>query len=809
MSEKNSKDGFEEMPLLALRGIAIFPKMILSFDVGRKKSALALSEAMKRDQKICLVAQRDLRDDEPEADGLYSIGTIAQVKQILHLGGDGVKVLVEGLDRANVEKITKSEPHFTALVKAIPQPKSRNDSPAAQALIRRAQEMTTAYVEKGPKLPQEVYTEIMAQKDLGTLADYIASNIFMELEDKQTALEQINPSRRMRLVLKTLDREINIVGLEQEINDKVHTELERSQREYYLREQIKVLSGELGDADSPQDEADEYHYRIDKLHLPKETADKMHKEAERLYKMPQGSHEGTVVRTWLDTCLELPWNKTTKDRTDLEHARRVLDSSHYGLDKLKERILEFIAVKRLVPDLKGQIICLVGPPGVGKTSIAQSVAKALGRKFARVSLGGSRDEADIRGHRKTYIGAMPGRIITAMMQAGTKNPVILLDEVDKLFEDFRGDPSAALLEVLDSEQNMAFRDHFIELPFDLSDVLFITTANTDETIPAPLLDRMEVMELSSYTREEKFNIAKKHLLHKQMKRHGLTSKTFRLTDSAIYGLIDYYTREAGVRNIEREIASLCRKAAKKIAIGETNCVKISDADLETFIGPHKFKDEALSGKDEIGVVTGLAWTSVGGETMPIEVCVLDGTGKIELTGSLGDVMKESARAAISYIRSRTDELGIEHDFYKDKDIHVHVPEGAIPKDGPSAGVTMATALASALMELPVHRDVAMTGEITLRGRVLPIGGLKEKTMAAYRAGIKTVVIPADNKADLAEIDKTVLEHVNFVTADNMDTVFKTAIIFPPKKEKVAARDNSAINAAIAAEKHGAVPALRQ
>lgn len=812
MSDMVSKDGLEEMPLLALRGIAIFPKMILSFDVGRKKSALALSEAMKAGQRIFLVAQRDLRDDEPAAEDLYAIGTIAQVKQILHLGGDGVKVLVEGLDRARVEKITKIDPYFSATVSVISQPQAKNGTPSAQALVRRAQEMTAAYTENGPKLPQEVYTEIMAQKDLGTLADYIASNIFMELADKQAVLEQTNPLKRMRLVLKILDREINILGLEQEINEKVHTELERSQREYYLREQIKVLSGELGEADSPQDEADEYHYRIDKLHLPKETADRMHKEAERLYKMPQGSHEGTVVRTWLDTCLDLPWNKTTKDKTDLGRARHVLDSSHYGLDKLKERILEFIAVKKLVPDLKGQIICLVGPPGVGKTSVARSVAKALGRKFARVSLGGSRDEADIRGHRKTYIGAMPGRIITAMIQAGTKNPVVLLDEVDKLFEDFHGDPSAALLEVLDSEQNMAFRDHFIEVPFDLSDVLFITTANTAETIPDPLLDRMEVMELSSYTREEKFNIAKKHLVHKQMKRHGLTARTFRLTDGAIYGLIDYYTREAGVRNIEREIASLCRKAAKRIALGETNAVNVTESDLESMLGPHKFKDEALSAKDEIGVVTGLAWTSVGGETMPIEACVLDGTGKIELTGSLGDVMKESAKAAISYIRSRTEQLNIEHDFYKDKDIHIHVPEGAIPKDGPSAGVTMATALVSALMELPVRHDVAMTGEITLRGRVLPIGGLKEKTMAAYRAGIKTIIIPEDNRADLAEIDKTVKENVNFVTADNMDTYFRSAILFPPAKDKAEPRDKSAMTPAAitaAAEKRRTMPPLRQ
>jgi ATP-dependent Lon protease len=788
MNKENSNTEPLLMPLLALRGVAVFPGMILHFDVGRKKSVVALNEAMKENQRIFLVAQRDMRDDDPAADHIFTVGTVAQVKQILHLSGESIKVLVEGVYRAKLIEIKQEEPFFSALVEEIPLPSTSTRAAASEALVRRAQEMITAYTEIGPKLPQEIYTEIMAATDTGAVADYIASNIFMRLDDKQAVLEEIHPSKRLALVLKILDREINILVLEQEINEKVHDQIDKGQREYYLREQIKVLSGELGDGDSPQDEAFEYHEKIEKLRLPDEIAERMHKEADRLFKMPSGSHEGTVVRTWLDTCLTLPWNTATKEKIDLAHARKVLDEGHFGLDKLKDRILEFMAVKKLAPDLKGQIICLVGPPGVGKTSIARSIAKALGRKYARVSLGGSRDEADIRGHRKTYIGAMPGRIINAIILAGTKNPLILLDEVDKLFEDYRGDPSAALLEVLDAEQNYAFRDHFIELPFDLSDVLFVTTANTTDTIPSALLDRMEVISLPSYTREEKFNIAKKHLLPKQIKKHGLTRRNAKIADDAIYGLIDYYTREAGVRNIERELASLCRKAAKEVALGNTNTVTVNSESLEKMIGPRKFRPESISSKDEIGVVTGLAWTTVGGETMPIEVCVLDGSGKIEMTGSLGDVMKESARAAISYIRSRAGELHIEGEFYKNKDIHIHVPEGAIPKDGPSAGVTMATAVVSALLSLPVHRDVAMTGEITLRGRVLPIGGLREKTMAAYRAGIKTVIIPEDNNADLAEVDKVVLDHITFITADNMDKIFKTAIIFPDVKNQVTGHE---------------------
>lgn len=810
------------MPLLPLRGLSVFPGMILHFDVGRKKSIDALDAAMNGDQLIFLVAQSDMRDDEPKKENLFEIGTVARIRQIVHLPGENLRVLIDGVYRGRVTEITAEEPFFTALVERCANAGRRPAEIRAQAMVRKVQELVGEYAELGPKLPQDIFTEIIASSDVGLLSDYIASNIFLNFEDKQAVLEELSPAKRIELVIRLLEREIGILKIEQDINEKVHGEIEKSQREYYLREQIKVLSEELDEDDNPKDEAEEYHERIDALHLGQtgdklereagvESAKKLHEQADRLFKMPYGSHEATVVRTWLDACLTLPWSKQTRDKLDLDNARKILDRDHYGLDKVKDRIIEYLAVRKISPDVTGQIICLVGPPGVGKTSIARSIAKAMGKKYVRVSLGGVRDEADIRGHRKTYIGAMPGRIINAITLAGVSNPLLLLDEVDKLEGDFRGDPASALLEVLDSEQNYAFRDHFIELPFNLSRVMFITTANSIDTIPEPLLDRMEVIFLSSYTREEKFNIAKKHLVTKQFKKHGLNRRMLKLDDSVLYGLIDYYTREAGVRSLEREIGSLCRKAAKDIVQGKPQ-VSIGAGDLEKLLGPRRYKPESISNVDEVGVVTGLAWTSVGGETMPIEVCVMDGSGKIELTGSLGDVMKESARAAISYIRSRSGELGIDGSFYQTKDIHIHVPEGAIPKDGPSAGVTMATAVASALLGLPVHRDVAMTGEITLRGRVLPIGGLKEKTMAAYRAGVKTVIIPEDNNADLAEVDKVVRDNVKFVTASTMETVIKTAILFPENYKtaaplKEAAREEGELMPAIAAEKRR--PVIRQ
>lgn len=795
MIEKAEGKQISAMPLLALRGMAVFPEMVLHFDAGRRKSVLAVNEAMKSDRKIFLVAQKDIKDDDPAPDDLYKIGAVATISQILHTPGDGLRILVEGLFRAETITVTQTEPFFLAQVSEV---ETKNEKPGdykAEALIRKAKELIQEYSEIGPKLPQEVFASILGAKNAGRLADYIAMNVFVNIEDKQAVLEELGAQKRLKLVLQILQNEINIQKIENDINEKVQDQIDRGQREYYLREQYKTIAYELGDGDNPQDESLEYHEKIDKLGLhklglPDLIAGKMHHEADRLGKMPVGSHEATVVRTWLDTCLSLPWGRKTKDKTDIEHARKVLDADHYGLTKIKERILEFVACRQLKPDISGQIICLVGPPGVGKTSIAKSIAKAMGKKFARVSLGGVRDEADIRGHRKTYIGAMPGRIINAVIQAGTKNPLILLDEVDKLLGDFRGDPQSALLEVLDSEQNSAFVDHFIDLPFDLSEVLFITTANAVDDIPAPLLDRMEIIMLSSYTREEKFQIAMQHLIAKQFKKYGLNKRMVKIAPSAVYTLIDSYTLEAGVRGLERQIASLCRKATKKIVEDKVKNVEINAANIEKFLGPKKFKPDELSKKDEVGVATGLAWTSVGGETMPIEVCVLEGNGKLELTGSLGDVMKESAKVAISFVRSRSKALHIQEDFYKKKDIHIHVQEGAIPKDGPSAGITMATALISALTNLPVRHDVAMTGEITLRGKVLPIGGLKEKTMAAYRLGIKTVIVPQDNDSDLSEIDKTVLDHVKFITADTMDTVIENAIVFPKIAKEPALKSES-------------------
>lgn len=811
----------QSLPLLPLRGLSVFPGMILHFDVGRKKSMKAISAAMENDQLIYLTAQRDIKEDEPDKDSLFKIGTVARIKQTVQMPGENMRVLIDGLFRAQTVSIEKEDPYFTALIEPC-EMKGKNPSKIKSAAYKRKlEELIEQYSDLGPNLPQDIFTEIMSSKDVGYMADYVASNVLSEFEDKQDVLEELNPVKRIEKVISMLDEEVGILELEQDIGDKVHKELDKSQREYYLHEQMKVISEELGEEDNPQSEAEEYNERIYKLHLgeqgskkqiedEKEALAKMREQANRLMRMPFGSHEATVVRTWLDSCLSLPWHKTTKDKIELDNARKILDHDHYGLEKVKDRIMDYLAVKKLSPDVKGQIICLVGPPGVGKTSIARSIARATGKKYVRVSLGGVRDEADIRGHRKTYIGAMPGRIMTAIADCGSKNPLMLLDEVDKLEGDFRGDPAAALLEVLDSEQNFAFRDHFLEVPFDLSNVMFITTANTTETIPEPLLDRMEVIELSSYTREEKFNIAKEHLLSKQLKANGMNKSMLRIENSTVYSLIDNYTAEAGVRSLERSIGSLCRKSAKRLVDGERRVIIKAD-DLEKLLGPKRYKPEKISPVDEVGVVTGLAWTAVGGVTMPIEAAVMDGTGKIELTGSLGDVMKESAKAAISYIRTRANDFGISPDFYEKKDIHIHAPEGAVPKDGPSAGVTMATALLSALLGYPVHRDVAMTGEISLRGKVMPIGGLKEKTMAAYSAGVKTVIIPEDNKPDLAEVDKTVKENVHFIIANNLDTVFKNAVIFPDKTgEKTTEpvkNEETPIFSGIAANKQ--MPAIRQ
>ncbi len=767
----------KKLPLLALRGMVLFPKMVLHFDVGREKSVYALNEAMNNNRLLFLAAQRDIRDEDPDGEDIYDIGVVAEIKQIIKSNG-GLRVLVEGMYRARLLEMTDEGTFFTTLVEEYPtKPLTNARRTMTDALMRTLKDLFEEHSTMTPRMTKELVFNAFATEDPLFLSEYIAANIYIHVEDKQAILEESSVTRRLRLLIQILEEENEILSLENEIHEKVRSQIDGNQREYYLREQMKAISTELGEGESAIEESYEYHMKIDELGLLEENAEKLHKEADRLLKVPSNSHEAGVIKTYLDSCLELPWNKFTKDKIDIAKAAKQLDRDHYGMKRVKERILETLAVRALAPDVKGQILCLAGPPGVGKTSVAKSIAKSMGRKYVRMSLGGVRDESDIRGHRKTYVGAMPGRIIAAMKQAGSSNPLMLLDEVDKLGHDFRGDPSSALLEVLDSEQNSSFRDHYIELPYDLSQVFFIATANDLNTVPRPLLDRMEVIHLSSYTREEKFNIAKIHLVSKQMKKHGLTRGTFRIEDSAVYALIDYYTRESGVRSLERAIASLCRKAAKQIVAGEKEKVRITGSNItaQEYLGGHKFKLDALSETDEIGLVNGLAWTSVGGEMLQVEVAVLEGTGKTSLTGSLGDVMKESAQAAISYIRSCWDKYGIDREFHKNKDIHIHVPEGATPKDGPSAGVTICTAVLSALSGIPVRREVAMTGEISLRGRVLPIGGLKEKTMAAYRSGVKTVIIPEDNLPDLEEIDDVVKNALTFVPAKQIKTVLDVAL----------------------------------
>lgn len=784
MNPKDTKKTPIKLPMIALRGLVLFPKMVLHFDVAREKSILALNHAMNGDRLIYLVAQKEMHDEDPSESELYDVGVVAEIRQILKVSGDGLRVLVEGSYRARTKHIVNEDKFYEALCEPYPLKSTRNMNKAmADALMRTVKELFEQYCFLSPKMPRELVLGAASTEDPVALVEFIAGNIPIHTEDKQRILSESSVTKRLRLLAEILENENTVLGLEKEIYDKVRDQVDKNQREYYLREQMKVISGELGDNESVQDEALYYMDMIDELDLPEESAKKLMKEAERLYKMPSNSHEANVIRTYLDITLELPWNRSTKDKIDIGRARKILDRDHYGLTKIKDRIIEILAVRKLAPDIKGQIICLVGPPGVGKTSVARSIAKSMGRKYARISLGGVRDESDIRGHRKTYIGAMPGRIINGIKLANSKNPLILLDEIDKLGSDFRGDPSSALLEVLDSEQNAAFRDHYIEIPFDLSDTLFIATANNLDTVPAPLLDRMEIISLTSYTREEKFQIAKRHLAAKQMKKHGLTAKTLRITDDAFYSLIDSYTREAGVRSLERMIATVCRKAASKIVAGEQAKITVNAKNLPDLIGPHKFKPDDLDKTLEPGLVNGLAWTSVGGEVLQVEVAVMEGTGKVELTGSLGKVMKESATAAVSYIRSNHKKLGVPANFYKERDIHIHFPEGAVPKDGPSAGITVCTALISALTDNPARADIAMTGEITLRGRVLAIGGLKEKTMAAYRAGLKTVIIPDANAPDIAELDDVVKNAIHFITADKMDKIIDVAFPTRPKAEQ--------------------------
>ena len=763
-----------KMPILALRGLAVFPEQTVHFDVGRRKSVLALEEAMKQDQTLLLIPQKDLMTDDPKLSDLYAIGTVAKVKQILKTQGENLRVLVTGISRGRITEMQQTEPFLCGMVESVPVPET-GDSLRSRALRREANSLYGVYVQMSEHPAQMVQLRMMASESDGFLADSIAQNSGIEFPDKAKLLCQLNPTRRLESAVRLLRQEVEMLQMEAEIQEKTRSAIDQNQKDYYLREQMKVIQEELGDG-GEENESETYAGSIRKLHLEQEQEKKLLKDVDRLKKQPFGSSEGAVLRNYLDTVLELPWNVKTRERVDVAAARKILEHDHYGLEKVKQRILETIAVRQMAPQMPPQILCLVGPPGVGKTSISYSIARSLNRKMARISLGGVHDEADIRGHRKTYVGAMPGRIMTAMIQAGSSNPVLLLDEIDKMGSDYRGDPSAALLEVLDSEQNHAYRDHYLEIPYDLSDVLFITTANTLDTVPRPLLDRMEVIELGSYTDEEKLMIAKNHLIPKQLKKHGLKKQQLRVTDDAIREIIACYTRESGVRNLERAFGEICRKAAMEIVSQETpKKITVTGSNLEEFLGVRKYLPDRLPCDDQVGLVTGLAWTSVGGETLEVEVNVMEGSGKLELTGNLGDVMKESAHAALSYIRANAQKLGVAPDFYKTKDIHVHFPEGAVPKDGPSAGVTVCTAMVSALTGTTVRRDIAMTGEISLRGRVMRIGGLREKTMAALRHGVSTVIIPKDNERDLEEIDQTVRRQLNFISAQTMDTVLDAAL----------------------------------
>lgn len=763
-----------KMPILALRGLTVFPEQTVHFDVGRPKSVKALDAAMKADQTIMLVPQKDILVDDPKLVDLYSIGTICKVKQVLRAQGENLRVLVTGISRASIMEVNQTDPYMSGIVESVPE-QNEHDSPRSRALRREAVNVYGMYIEQTEQPAQVVQLKILASESNAFIADTIAQNSGIDFKDKAKLLCQLNSTKRLEMTVKLIKQEVEVLRLESDIQQKTRSSIDQNQKDYYLREQMKVIREELGEGDE-ESEFSEYIQKIQALKLDEASEKKLLKDVERIRKQPFGSSEAAVLRNYLDTLLELPWNKKTKERIDIGIARKILDQDHFGMEKVKERILEAIAVRQMAPEMPPQIICLVGPPGVGKTSISYSIAKSLNRKMARISLGGVHDEAEIRGHRKTYVGAMPGRIMTAMTQAGSSNPLLLLDEIDKLGSDHRGDPSAALLEVLDAEQNHTYRDHYLEVPYDLSDVMFITTANTLDTVPRPLLDRMEVIELGSYTDEEKLMIANDHLIPKQLKKHGLKKAQLRITDDAIREIITCYTRESGVRNLERSFGEICRKSAMRILSMETpKRITVTGNNIEDFLGIRKFLPDRLPCADQVGLVTGLAWTSVGGETLEVEVNVMDGTGKLELTGNLGDVMKESAHAALSYIRTNAEKLGISTDFYKTKDIHVHFPEGAVPKDGPSAGVTMCTAIVSALTGRSVRRDIAMTGEISLRGRVMRIGGLKEKTMAALRHGIRTVIIPKENERDLEEIDQTVRRQLNFISAQTVNTVLNAAL----------------------------------
>ncbi|WP_407385319.1 endopeptidase La [Ruminococcus sp.] len=769
-----NKSNSVNLPVLPLRGVVMFPKMMLNFDVNRKRSKSAVQAAVDGDQLLFVTAQLDAGVNDPSIDDIYKVGVVCRIKQVVKEEHKATRVVVEGLWRGMIVESVLSETCLYAAIEPYGEQKKKTFTTRDIALMRSLKATFERYMELTPKLPADILFKIGMSNEPGELADFVASNVMLDVEIKQMILETLSLSDRLEVLIDAMQNEIFIMSVEQDIMEKAKSRIDQSQRDYFLREQMNVIRDELGENGDFND-IDELRRKIAELKLPEEVEKALLKECSRLERLPVGTNESSVIETYIDTVMELPWNTLSEENIDLDAVREQLDRDHYGLSKVKKRILEQLAVRKLSDKAKGQIICLVGPPGVGKTSIAMSIGDAIGRKSQRVALGGVRDEAEIRGHRRTYIASMPGRIISAVKKCGTRNPLLILDEVDKLSSDYKGDPSSALLEVLDSEQNYAFVDHYIDLPFDLSDVMFITTANDADAIPAPLRDRMDVIELPSYTRVEKFNIAKKHLLPKQMKLCGIRRKNFRITDKGIYAVIDFYTREAGVRNLERELTAILRKAAVAILADPAAVVRVSDKNLDAYLGVKKYLDDISAKKDEVGLVNGLAWTSVGGTLLPLECVVMPGSGKIELTGSLGDVMQESAKAAITAIRTRIQKYRLDESFYKNNDIHLHALEGAIPKDGPSAGVTMATALYSALTAQPVRADVAMTGEISISGRVLPIGGLKEKSMAAYKAGIRDVIIPKENERDLAEFDAELLDHLSFHPVTTIDEVLALAI----------------------------------
>ena len=793
------------LPTIALRGLVVFPNNLVHFEVGREKSIAAVEWAMANNSNVFLVAQKSMDTTEPQQADLFSYGVVAEVKQVLRVSGDLVKVLVEGKYRAKLSALDASGDFLLSAVRPAPVRAGKaDDAVETEALLRALKAGFDEYLGMNPRLGKDVVFAIVSSDDPAFLSEYMPANLLFRYEDKQAVMDEGTLNGRLKKLIEMLRRECQVMKIEKEIAEKVNESMDKNQRDYYLHEQLHIISDELGEGDDTHAEADEYRRRITELHLAEDSEKKLLKEVDRLAKMQGSNQEATVIRTYLDTCLDLPWNTFTVDDLDISRAQQILDRDHYGLKKVKDRILETLAVRKLAPDVKAQIICLVGPPGVGKTSIARSIAESLGRKYVRISLGGVRDEAEIRGHRRTYIGAMPGKIITAMISAKSANPLMLLDEIDKLAGDFRGDPAAALLEALDPEQNSTFNDHFIDIPFDLSHVLFITTANDLGSIPGPLRDRMDVIELPSYTRVEKYNIARKHLLPKQLKACGLTGKVT-LSQSALYGIIDGYTREAGVRNLERTITSVLRKCARKIAAGEVESVSVTGTMLEQLLGPRFVKPDFLNRTNAVGIANGLAWTSVGGETLPIEVQVMDnGSGKITVTGSLGDVMKESAQLAVTWVRVHAAEYGIDPEKLKKCDLHIHAPEGAVPKDGPSAGVTLTTALVSCLSGIPVRGDVAMTGEITLHGNVLPIGGLREKSMAAYREGMKTVLIPKDNEPDLYDVDDEVKKNLTFLPMQSLTQVLNAALLQPKAAKSAAGRTHTKKKAA---EKH--IPAAAE